>query len=300
VDEARSTAAHRRANKHELTRERPLADGTRLLLLVYAGLGLAAGMLAFLGSDKTERYFSWTVKPGLTAAFLGANYLATFVFYLLCSRERTWARARLTLPAGFVFTSFMLLATLLHLDRFHLGAGGAVARFVAWAWLIVYIAVPPLTLGFLVYQMRQPGTEAARDAPLPPPLRLALAAQSLMTIGLGLALVIAPTTTAVAWSWPLTPLTARASGAWLLGIGTAAAYTAWENDVSRVRWAFVSFASLGVLQAVALARYPHTPDWNSAAAWIYAAFLFSLLAVGVSGLALTRILPQRFDTYGAR
>jgi hypothetical protein len=300
---AAGDAASTAGRAHE-TIERPLARGTRRLMLVYAGLGLAAGVPLFLGSESTDTYFAWTIKPPLTAAFLGANYWATFVFYLLSSRERTWARGRIALPAGLVFTSLMLLATLLSLDRFHLGAGGLVARFVAWVWLVVYVSVPPLTLAFLVYQARLPGTVAARGNSLEPLLRLTLATQAVVMAGLGIALVAAPVSVGAGWPWPLTPLTARAAGAWLAGVGLAAAQVAWENDLTRVRWAFISFASLAVLQGVALARYPHTVDWHSGPIWAYVAFLGSLFAVGAFGMARAALTARQLRhsrvTYGAR
>jgi hypothetical protein len=263
--------------------ERPLIRATRLLLLAYAALGLAAGVPLYLGTEKTDEYFAWTIQPPLTAAFLGAAYWASCVLNLLVSREREWARARVALPAGLAFTTLMLAATLLHLERFHLGSGEAVARGVAWSWLVLYIAVPPLTLAFVIRQELLPGADAPRRTPLPRGIRVPLVCQAAVMIALGVALVVAPASADGAWPWMLTPLTARASGAWLVGVGVVAAHAAWENDLVRVRAALIAYAVLGALEAVALARYSGTLDWDGAAGWLYLLFLMSVLAVGLGG-----------------
>jgi hypothetical protein len=74
------------------------------------------GVFTFLLSESTDRLFAWTIKPPLTAAFLGANYWAASFLAFLSARERVWARARITYAVSVVFTSLTLLATLLHLD----------------------------------------------------------------------------------------------------------------------------------------------------------------------------------------
>src|SRR5205823_914957 len=118
---------------------RPLTGGLRRLLLVASVLVFLAGIPLYLGTEQTDLYFAWTIKPPITAAFLGAAYWASCVLELLSARERVWARARLAVPALLVFTTLMLLATLLHLDRFHLNGSNIVARGVAWAWLAIYV-----------------------------------------------------------------------------------------------------------------------------------------------------------------
>src|SRR5207244_4892791 len=92
---------------------RPLAAGLRRLLLVASGLVFLAGVPLFLGTEHTDLYFAWTIAPPLIAAFLGAAYWASCLLELLSAREQTWARARLAVPAVLVFTTLMLVATLL-------------------------------------------------------------------------------------------------------------------------------------------------------------------------------------------
>ena len=78
-----------------------------------------------------------------------------------------------------------------------------------------------------------------RTQPLANWLRLLLGLQALILVPLGAALFIAPLLTAPLWPWALTPLTARAIGAWLIAIGAGMAQSVWENDLDRVRIALI-------------------------------------------------------------
>jgi hypothetical protein len=262
---------------------RPLTAGLRGLLLVAGVLVFLAGIPLFLGTEQTDLYFAWTIKPPLTAAALGAAYWASCALELLSARERVWARARLAVPAVLLFTALMLLATLLHLDRFQFNSPHAVARGVTWAWLAIYVVVPIAGVALLVGQLRVPGDDPPRLAPLPPWMRAVLALHAVVMLALGIALWVAPGASALVWPWMLTPLTARAVGSWLVGLGVAAAVGYWENDFGRVRVGFVTYALLAVLELLALARYPGAIDWRLARSWLYVLFLLSILIVGAYG-----------------
>ena len=110
----------------------PLTPRLRLILDVFAGLALIAGALLFLGSTRTDAWWSWTIVPPLTAATLGAFYWAAFVLILSAARSRTWTEAR---PAAYpvaVIAVLLLVVTLYHLDRFDLDSLFGVF------WLVVY------------------------------------------------------------------------------------------------------------------------------------------------------------------
>ncbi len=266
---------------------RPTHPALRPLLLGYSLLGLGAGVPLYLQSGDTHQ-FAWTIKPPLTAAFLGAAYWASLVLNLLASRERVWARVRIAVIPGLVFTTLMLTATLIHLDRFHLHSSDSLARAVAWVWLVVYIAIPPLTLAALATQVRAAGGDPPRAAPLQQWMRVALAVQGLVMVALGASLFAAPDATGSLWPWPLTPLTSRATGAWLCGIGLTAVLAVFENDLRRIRAMLAAYGVVGVLEVIALARYPHTLDWSAAVTWVYVVFLAAVLAVAVPGLLAAR------------
>src|SRR6266849_5011445 len=99
---------------------RRLTTGPRRFFYVAAFLVLAVGTILFLGSTHTARYFAWTIKPPLTAAFLGANYWAAVALELLAARERVWARVRVAFAPVLMFTLVTFFVTLIYLDHFHL------------------------------------------------------------------------------------------------------------------------------------------------------------------------------------
>ena len=261
----------------------PLTVGMRRLLIVSGGLVFITAIQLFLLSEQTEVFFAWTVLPPLTAASLGAAYAASCILEWLAARERVWARARVAVPAVLVFTTLTLVATLLHLDRFHLDSPALVTRATAWAWLAIYAVVPPVMAVLLARQLRIGGADPPRTVRLAPAVRGILGLQGGIMLGMGIVLFVAPQATAPAWPWLLTPLTARATGAWLVGLGVAAVHVVVEDDPTRVRPAMAGFAALGALQLVALARYPGSVDWTGPSVWVHVAFLLSLLGIGVVG-----------------
>ena len=79
-------------------------------------------------------------------------------------------RGLLPLALGAVATTtLVLVATLLHLDRFHFGVAEPGPLVAAWVWLIVYLIVPPL-LGLLWLRELRAGTAFAAGG-VPVPLR---------------------------------------------------------------------------------------------------------------------------------
>ena len=116
-----------------------------------------------------------------------------------------------------------------------------------------------------------------------------LGVQATLMIAAGAYLFVAPERAASLWPWPLTPLTGRAVGAWVVSIGVAAAQTAWENDLPRVRIAAVSYLALSILQFIALARYPSIVQWG-AEATVYVIVLASMLFLG-AGVILSGSRP---------
>ena len=249
-------------------------------------LVFVTGVQLFVLSEQTDRFFAWTIMPPLTAAFLGACYWASVPLVLFSSRMLTWAQARLAVPGVFVFTTLTSIATLLHADRFHFTGPELFPRLAAWIWLAIYITVPPWLILVTYLQRRNPGVDPPRRFPLATWLRGLLFGQGVILILYGIALFIAPA--ALSWPWPLSPLTGRATAAWLVGIGVIALHMVWENDGPRVWAGMVGFLLLGVLQVIALLRYPETVVWGTAVAAVYLLFLASLLLAGATGAFLTR------------
>ena len=265
----------------------PVHPGMRRMLWIASGLVLIVGIQLFVLTEQTERFFAWTIKNPLTAAFLGAAYWSAAVLEALAARQTAWARARPAVPAVLLFTGLTLAATLLHLGEFHLGPEQALeTRILTLIWLGVYLIVPPTLLGLLFLQSRVPGAEPPVERSLPVWLRGLVSVQSALLVAVGALLYVVPQQASHVWPWPLTVLGARAIGAWLLGLGVAAAQVMLEADWCRVRPVAGACLAFALLQGLVLARYPAGVAWAGAPAWIFIAFLVSLLALGVYGLAV--------------
>src|SRR5262245_36024805 len=227
----------------------PLRRPVRVLLEVAAALVLLAGTQLFGFPLRTAEFFAWTIANPLTAAFLGASYWASFVIEALAARERLWANARIAVPSVLVFTVLTMVVSLVYLSQFHLGGRFVLhTRVVAWGWLAVYALVPLLLVVVLIVQLRTPGSDPPRRDPAPRWLLAIIGAHAAGLLGLGLVLLVAPSTGARVWPWTLTPLTARAIGAWLVGLAVAAAHALVERDLRRLRPAAWGYIAIAVLQ----------------------------------------------------
>jgi hypothetical protein len=255
------------------------------MLLVNTGLVFAIGIPLIFLAGRTDTYFAWTIAPPLTAAFLGGGFWASLWLEFVASQEIVWARARIAVPAVFVFSVLTGLITLAHLDRFHLGGQfSPVTTIVTWGWLVVYVLAGPVQGLLWLLQTRAPGQDERRIAPLPGVLNGLLLAIGLLLAAASLALLVSPVAAGEwLWPWQLTPLTGRAVGAWLLGIGLVALHAAYEDDWVRLPGAMAALAVFGALQLVALARYPGDVRWERPSAWLFVAGMIGLLALGVAG-----------------
>jgi hypothetical protein len=263
-----------------------LTPGMRAMLLVASSLVFLAGVPLFIGTEQTDRYFAWTVAPPITAAFLGAAYWASCVLELSAARQHFWAHARVAVPAVLLFTTLTMVVTLVYLDRFHLNSSLPIARLVTWAWLAIYLGVPLILALLLVRQLRAPGVDPPRTAPLPRWIRWVTWLQAVVLLGAGAALLTDPGVASWLWPWKLTPLTGRAVGAWLLGFGVAALHANLENDFNRVRVGLITYVAMGALQLIAVARYPAALPWGRPVTWLFVGFVLSILGVGIAGLLL--------------
>ena len=260
--------------------------GTKATLLAFSGLTMLAFVALFVMAAKTEQYFAWTIIPAATAAFLGAAYGAGCVLVILGLRSGRWARVRTPYLTILIFTVITLVATMLHLDRFHFRSAAMVARLAAWFWLAVYVLVPIAMMIALIIQERRQHVAPLRRQPLPPYLAVALGIQGAVLMVVGISLFVAPDSARLIWPWALTPLTARMVAAWLVAFGVASVLILRQANLAEARISAWAYAMLGALELVVALRYPETVRWSSPAAWLYVALAISI--VGLAGWAITR------------
>ena len=268
------------SRNHVARRDTPVTAPMRVILYVAAFLVFLAGLQLTVFATRTAEWFSWTIDVPMTAVFLGAAYWSSAVLEVAGARSAGWGRARLTVWTVLVFTVLTLVVTLVHLDKFHLGAEQPTsARLVAWGWLAIYAGVPVAMVVALVLQARSrlPAVDVVRR-PLPVGLRVLLVVLAVVLIGVGVALLVDPTWASAAWSWPLIPLTARAVGAWLVGLGWAAAHAFLIDDEDSVQPLGLTGATFVLLESVALVRHGDDLDWLG---WQAYAYVGGLTWIGV-------------------
>jgi hypothetical protein len=260
--------------------------GLRWFFVVSSVLALIAGVMLFVGASETERFFAWDIAPPLTAAFMGAAYWAALVLLAWAAVQRDWPRARTALPPVFVIAVLLLIATLIHLDKFDLDS------LFGWFWLVVYIIVVPL-LGLLIWrQVRDAEPVPADGRPLAGWARVALSLQAGVMLGVGAALFLFGAEVGSLWPWELTPLTARAIGAFLCGFGVAAAFAVREDDLDRLRGAALAYTALGALELLALAIHSEDLTGSDLERTLYVGFCVTVLAIGAYGVWASRLEPE--------
>lgn len=258
--------------------DRTVTAAMRRLLAVAAVLVFLAGLQLTVFPTRTADWFSWTIDVPMTAVFLGAAYWSSAVLEVAGARSARWNRARLAVWAVLVFTVLTLVVTLGHLDKFHLGADHPPsARAVTWGWLAIYAGVPLAMVAALLLQARgtraSPVARAHARRRLPSGLRWLLVGLAVVLAASGLALLVAPQWAAEGWAWSLTPLTARAVGAWLVGLGWAAGHARLVDDIDDVRPLGLTGTTFVVLETVALLRHGDALVWGT---WHATAYVLGL------------------------
>ena len=276
---------------------KPVIPAMRWMLYTTTLLVLGAGLDLFIFPEKTNTLFAWEIQPALTAAFLGANYLAACVLEFGAARETVWARARVVIPAILLFTTLTALLTLKNFNSYNFG------NPATWIWVVFYFAIPPVLVWVWWKQSVTPGGEPPREAPLPKAL---LSAMQLTGVGLfafGLALAFAPHWAARCWPWKLSVATGGYGsavdatmqtyvGTWLLVWGMVMLHATIENDLRRTRHVFTAFTALAVLQALAIVRFSATVAWGASATG-YLAILSLLAVIGIWGWLATMRAGKR-------
>ena len=265
--------------------ERQLTGPLKVVAYVSLALTAVAFVNLYLFADHTDDYGPWTITPPMSAAFLGAGYGAGFVLFLVALRDHNWARARIGVITVWFFTVFILVATLMHNDRFHLTDGPLAARVAGWSWLIVYIAFPAVVAVLIIMQIRSRGGDPPVTRPMSRLLVVALAVQGAVLLATGVALWAVPLRMSDAWPWALTPLTGRAIGSWALALGFAALYAITERDLPRLRPAAITYFVFAVLELSALARFADDVRWDNGWTYVYIVVLLSIGALGYYGLS---------------
>lgn len=241
---------------------RVLAGGILPFLVIAAGILL-------LFPDRTGELFAWAITPPMSASLLAGAYIGGVWFFVRVLRASAWHRVQHGFPAVAVFAGALLVATLMHLDRFS-------ANLSFWVWLALYATTPFLVVAVVIAQRRRARrAPEAGDLVVPPPIAYALAAVGAVAFGFGALLFCAPELAITFWAWQLTPLTAQVTGAVLSLTGVVNAALLRDRRWSSFEAVFE--AQLVSLAAIAVTVWLHRGDllWDRPMT-----FVFVLLIAG--------------------
>jgi hypothetical protein len=262
-----------------------ILESTRIGVWVLFILALANGVFLYFLPGRSDTDYAWSILPAVNGAFIGAGFLAgTLATGLVLFVATRWRSLQTLPPALWVLATTLLIATLVHNDRFKWDYAPT------WAWLVVYAGVP-FALPVLVLLQRR----VAEPTPPPDPrLRvvrvLSAFCGAVLVVGAA-ALFIAPVDVGENWPWALTPLLGRAVAAWYAMVGTMLLSCALQ--LRRPSEAVIPYSTLAAWCLLLLALPLLHPDdvvtdGTEFVAWI--AVMVVLLALAV--LALARSLPS--------
>jgi hypothetical protein len=266
-----------------MTGDDRLSPVARWVFLPLVPLTAVFGPLLVLAPGRTVHYWAWTIEPAMSAVWVGAGYTfgaCAITTMLVLNR---WRTAILATVATIPFAYAMIVATLLHLDRFATGS----IRF--WVWLVIYVVLPVgLPVILLRNRRADPGVEPG-DRLLPLRLGRAVGVVGAVIDAAALALFVAPGTVGRVWPWTLTPLMGRVVAGWLLFFGTGAALLAFER---RYRAVSAFLPSVAVwFTVLGVAALFHLDDFTTGPAATVAYFAAVVVVVAVS-LGLLFVLPS--------
>ena len=253
--------------------DKPLSTFAKLVLLGAGALAIVVGPVLYLFPNSTETYFAWAIQHPLTPMYIGASYFAG-IGNLLAVRENRWSLARVQIPAIFLFSFTMLLATLLHLPIFNW------SHPIAWAWLAVYV-ISPVAAVIVWIQLESgyevPAFEANKSPALFSPVLFAFA---LVTAAIGLFLFLMPGQAAGIWPWSLTPLTSRVIGGWYLSGASLQFMLARQTSLHTARVGLL--ANVLVTSLLIIAALLRLNDLNGPVVSVWCYLLLNLIVGGFS------------------
>lgn len=269
----------------EPTRDDRLLPLTRYTALAIVPIVTVAGLILYLWPQRTATLWSWTIDAPLSALFIGSGYLMGAWYFVAVFRQRAWSAVSDAFVGISAFTALMLLATVLHWDRFHHGS------LMFQAWLGLYI-LTPVYLPYVAWRNGGLLPATGGEAPDLP----AWGRRALMAVGLAMVVFVGlmfawPGLVIPLWPWALTPLTARVIAGWMGVAGMSLLLAGHHGLWRRGRYAFVATAVWTGLLLLALPRYWQAFDpARGAGRGIFAAGAAAVLA----GAVLTvRRMDQR-------
>jgi hypothetical protein len=206
---------------------------------------VAAFVILYLFPGHTKQLWAWTISPTMSVMLMGGGYISGAYFFARAATVRQWHRVGWGFPGTTVFTTFLLLATIVHWDRFNHG------HVSFWAWLLLYVTTPFLLPWLWIRNRRfDPVVPEPGERLVPRPIRTIMTVVGAGQLAFAVLMFVRPTLVIPHWPWALTPLTARS----LAGFASfpAVAYLCfafdrrWSSFQLPIETAMLGMAFIGV------------------------------------------------------
>jgi hypothetical protein len=239
---------------------------------------------------RTADLWAWTIKPDLTPIFLGAGYGAGAYFFWRTFRADRWHPSSAGVFSAAAFAAAMLVATLIHWDRFNHGDAPTLAAIAFYGWVAVYIVSPAIVFGLWFLNQRiDDRTAPPGDAVLPRDVLLGARVFGAVAIAGAAVFFISPQTAIDLWPWQLTPLTARVLASFVFQVGMGAMLLSFDSRWSSWRLLVQTFFVATAFLLVGAIRAFDDFDTGDVMTWLY---LAGLVGADVMLFALYR----RYDS----
>jgi len=272
---ADAAAARLAAEPAPVAAAREIPASERVFFAVIAVAALFVAYLGLVTPAEMDRSFTWAALPPLHAGFVGMLYLFGGVYMVGCVLARRRAQVSAALPAIALFTSLLLLATILNSEAFDFDLAPV------WVWTLSYTIYPAIALALMwIARARRTAAADPGATTLPPWAHTFLRVQGVAFAIVGLALLIAPSAMVDAWPWPISAGLAQFYGGPFLAYAACswhyAGKTAWA-DLAAILPAMLVFTGGTIVVSLV-----HRDLFSSseAATWVWFAG-FGSAAVGL-------------------
>jgi hypothetical protein len=215
---------------------------------VECGVVFAAAAVLFFAPALGRDIWAWSPAP-FNARYIGAIYFAALLPLVVFAWSGRWSPGRVVLWMILAFTTTIMLAMWVHIDRFEW------SRPATWAFWFLYLFLP---LNSAVFIVRLRDLPVARSGRLRPAqsgiLPVILAALALY----GAALLLVPQYATAFWPWPVDAFHSRIYSATFITPAVGAALILRGGSAAEFKCVGATLITLGVLSIVAIV-------WTSAA-----------------------------------
>ena len=243
---------------------------TRIAAVAVCCVLVPAVIVLWGAPGRTDELWAWTIMPDLTPIFLGSGYAAGAYFFWRTFRARRWHPSSAGVFGAAAFAAAVLVATLIHWDRFNQGDAPTLAAIAFYGWVTVYIVSPGIVFViWLANHRRDPRAPEPADTVLPRNTLLGARAVGAGTIAAAAVFYVSPATMIDIWPWTLTPLTARVLACFMFQVGVGATLASLDARWSSWRLLVQSFFVATAFLLVGAVRAFDDFDTDNVMTWLY-------------------------------